>query len=43
MLDGFAENNPEYTALTLGDIDGKSRVKKKAMDDFLAMLFLRNS
>ena len=43
MLDGFAENTLEYIVFTLGDTDGQSRVKKKAMDNFLAMLFLRNT
>ena len=42
MLDGFAENTPEYLALTFGDTVGQANVKKKALNNFLAMLFLRN-
>ena len=42
ILDEFAGNTPEYTALTLGDTDMQSRVQKKAMDNFMAMLFLSN-
>ena len=42
MLDGLVKNTPEYTALTIGNTIGKTRVEKKGMDNFMAMLFLRN-
>ena len=44
ILDGYVEKTPEYTAAaTAGLADEMTRLKERALDQFLAVLFLRNS
>ena len=44
ILDGYVEKTPEYTAAaTAGLADEMARLKERALNQFLAVLFLRNS
>ena len=44
ILDGYVEKTPEYTAaVTAGLEDEMKRLKERALNQFLAVLFLRNS
>ena len=42
LSDGYVETNLEYLALTSGDTNGQCMIKREILENFMAILFLRN-